>query len=93
MSALGFEPAGHLLRMIAVNPSAKRKVRWTAEDEIKEFVVPKRTGIAKVTVANLVARFEAVITGGLSGQPHAFLLCLDGDEAGAGQSPCCDHTD
>src|SRR6185503_6317197 len=85
--AAQLEPARDLLRMIAFDAGAERKVRGAAEDEIESLVGREAARVAKIAEPDVRAIVQAVEAHRAARQSDAFLLRLDRDEACARQAP------
>ena len=76
-----------------MNATAERKVRRTAQYEVEPFVIGDRAAVAKVSVPDIAASFEPVVTGGSSGERDAHLLRFDRHQTCARQPPGSDGRD
>lgn len=91
--ATDLEAAGDFLRMVAVGAGLEREIRRAAENEVEALVGVENAGIAKIALADVVAREQAVVSSGFSCQGNAFGLGFDGDEVCERQAPGGGHAD
>jgi len=90
--AAHFEPAGDLLRMIAGNAAARRKIGRAAKNKIKFFLGTEDRGVAKVPVTYFIATVDSIPCCRFSRQADALRLSFDRDKARSRQLPSGDHS-